>query len=242
MLKRSIVAACATAVLALAAGLVTPMAAQAAVYGGVFDPENANYKWFGNHLFHVDDSCLSSDGWKQVNAVGGCGEAWLAGGDLTVINKNPVEVSRTIQFSNFPFIPTSTDPIDAPVWGLLVVGGELVGIDTFEIGAFTFAVADAATHGGDWYLRWSSGQGDFCDLYGCDRPDPNWNGGPAVPSADPPTVFLTNLNASVPNTQLPPSTTQVTFFRVPEPMSLSLVLAALGASWGASWIARRRRT
>ena len=225
-------AACATVLVALAGGLATPTASHAAIYGGVFDPENANYKWFGNHLFSVDDACLVGDGWKQVNSNTGfgCGNAQLIGGDLTVVNKfgtpNTMDdVSRSLQFANFGFIPTSTNPLNTPIWGVNIVGGELVGIDTLEIGDFTFLPADSFTHGGNWKLRWSSGQGLFCTLYSqvCGLPPPEVTG---------PRVFLANdndgLNVALQSTG---PATVVTFNRIPEPGTAALVLAAIGAGW-----------
>ena len=239
VLKSSIGVACATVLVALAGGLVTPTASHAAIYAGVFDPENANYKWFGNHVFSVDDACLVSDGWKRVNRnIGyGCGSARLVGGDLTVVNKldalNPLDdVSRTLQFTPFGFIPTSIDPLNTPIWGVNIVGGELAGIDTLEIGDFTFLPADSDTHGGDWKLRWSSGQGLFCTLYdlpSCSLPAP-----PVIP-----TVFLTNILNGDPNDVLRSTgpAELVSFQRIPEPGTAALVLAAMGAGW----LARRRK-
>lgn len=246
MTKSPIGAACACILVALAGGLATPTASHAAVYGGAYDPENANYRWFGNHLFAVADACLVGDGWKRVNSdlgYGGCGSAQLIGGDLTVVNKLGTpslldDVSRTLLFSNFPFIPTSLNPLTAPVWGVNIVGGELVGVDSFEIGSFTFAAADAGTHGGDWFLRWSSGRGAFCDLYSCGGRTGEAAGEPADPLAVArPTVFLTNRIAGDPNGLVPLASDRVTFQRVPEPGTVALVLAALGACW----VSRRRR-
>lgn len=234
MVKNSIGAACATVLVALAAGLATPTASHAAVYGGVFDPENANYKWFGNHVFAVDDACLVGDGWKQVNSNTGygCGNARLIGGDLTVVNKRGTpnlfdDVSRTLLFSNFPFIPTSVNPLNALVWGVNIVGGELVGIDTNEIGNFTFLPADAATHSGDWFLRWTSGQGLFCTLYGLQCLPPPPVGRNAASGA---AVFLTNSVLGDPNTNLQGTgpALNLSFQRIPEPGTVTLVLAALG--------------
>jgi len=239
VLKSSIGVACATVLVALAGGLVTPTASHAAIYAGVFDPENANYKWFGNHVFSVDDACLVGDGWKEVNSNTGygCGSARLVGGDLTVVNKFGTpslldDVSRTLQFTNFGFIPTSINPLNTPIWGVNIVGGELAGIDTLEIGDFTFSPADSDTHGGDWKLRWSSGQGLFCTLYSqtCSLPLPDITG---------PRVFLTNILTGDPNDVLERTgpALLVTFQRIPEPGTAALVLAAMGAGW----LARRRK-
>lgn len=241
VLKSSIGVACATVLVALAGGLVTPTASHAAVYAGVFDPENANYKWFGNHVFSVDDACLVGDGWKEVNSNTGygCGSARLVGGDLTVVNKFGTpslldDVSRTLQFTNFGFIPTSINPLNTPIWGVNIVGGELAGIDTLEIGDFTFLpTTTTLTHGGNWKLRWSSGQGLRCTLYdlsSCSLPAPPITG---------PRVFLTNTLDGDPNAVLESTgpALLVSFQRIPEPGTAALVLAAMGAGW----LARRRK-
>jgi hypothetical protein len=240
MMKHSIGAACATALVALAGGLVTPTASHAAVYGGVFDPENANYKWFGNHVFTVADACLLSDGWKRVNDIEyGCGSASLSGGDLTVVAKrgtpSPLDdVSKTLQFADFPsFIPSTSR-----VWGVNIVGGQLVGVDTFEIGDFTFT-DPGTTHQGDWQLRWTSGNGDYCDLYFC-IPERPQAGAPGAEISNTmrgarPDVILTSDFLGP--TALPQGAT-LTFQRldVPEPATFTLVMAALGAGW----LTRRR--
>jgi hypothetical protein len=245
MKTNSIGAACATVLVALVGGLATPTASFAAVYGGVFDPENGNYKWGGNHVFTVDDACLVGDGWKQVNSNTGygCGNAQLVGGDLTVVNKlgtlSPLDdVSKTLQFASFPFIPTSTNPLNAQVWGVNIVGGELVGIDTFQIGDFTFA-DPGTTHLGDWQLRWTSGNGGFCALYECEGRSSAGSLGSPISSpmgGAVPDVFLTN--SLLGGGELPQGAT-VTFQRqnVPEPTTVTLVLAALGAGW----LTRRRK-
>jgi hypothetical protein len=243
MVKNSIGGACATVLVALAGGLATPTASHAAIYGGVFDPENANYKWFGNHVFNVSDACLVGDGWKRVNAIGygGCGSASLTGGDLTVVNKlDPLnlldDVSKTLLFSSFPsFIPNTSN-----VWGVNIVGGQLVGVDTDEIGDFNFA-APGTTHLGDWQLRWTSGNGGYCVLYVCaGRPGEGSLGFPLAgpTSAARPDVFLTNSIAGT-NAALPQGTTTFSLRRldVPEPTTVTLVLAALGAGW----LTRRRK-
>lgn len=243
MNKSSVGTACATVLIALAGGLATPTASHAAVYGGVFDPENLNYKWFGNHIFVVDDACLIGDGWKRVNTdigYGGCGSASLSGGDLTVINKQPPAgpaVSKTLLFADFGFIPNTSG-----VWGVNIVGGQLVGVDTFEIGNFVFA-DPGATHLGNWQLRWTSGNGAFCILYNSCIGQPQGVASLDAPLFDPrdgarPDVFLTNSIAAT-NSNLPQGTTRFSLQRldVPEPATVPLVIAALGALA----LARRRR-
>ena len=257
MMKSTLGAACATVLVALAGNLATPTASHAVVYGGIFDPRNENYRWFGTHVFDVSAACLDSDGWRQANSYDSAGcSARLIGGDLTVVNRQPPagpEVSRTIKFSSFPFIPTSDDPSSSPrIWGVNVFGGELVGVDSFNIGNFTFGLLDVATHDGLWLLRWSSGRGDRCLLYDdCEEIGSSSAGfnSPLASPPDPgnPSVSLTNLCCgSEPgvNPLVPRTSTTITFQRqstdtnaVPEPTTVTLVLAALGATW----LTRRRR-
>ena len=241
MLKNPIGAACASLLVALMGGLATPTASHAAVYGGVYDPENPNYRWFGNHVFTVDDACLIGDGWKPVNnEYGDCGSASLTGGDLTVINKLGTpslldDVSKTLQFGGFEgFIPNTNE-----VWGINIFGGQLVGVDTYSIGNFTFA-DPGATHLGLWRLRWTSGNGEYCSLYDCGgRSSVGTRGSPIAALRGPgrPDVILTNSIAGT-DEALPQGTTNFSLQRldVPEPTSVTLVLAALGAGW----LTRRR--
>jgi PEP-CTERM motif len=252
MKKTSVGAACGAVLVALTGGLMTPTATHAAVYGGVFDPSNTFYQWSGTHRFEVSDACLQgADGWRLVNAYeGGCGTARLTDGSLTVVNKRGTydlsdDVSRTLQFSDFEFIPTSTDPFGPDVWGVYVVGGEAVGFDTREIGGFEF-VDDPYTHGGTWYLTWTTGlaPNGYCFYFGCGaRPEsagmPMANGR----STGVGSVSLTNFVGNTINGNVPPRTLIApTFVRldptnaVPEPTTVTLVLAALGAGW----LTRRR--
>ena len=246
MIKNPIGAACASVLVALMGGLATPTASHAAVYGGVYDPENLNYRWFGNHVFTVDDACLIGDGWKTVNnEYGDCGSASLTGGDLTVINKlgtpDPVDdVSKTLQIGEFTgFIPNTNE-----VWGINIFGGQLVGVDTFSIGNFRFVDDPEETHQGLWRLRWTSGNGNYCELYNCSEEGGEGArvgtlGSPiAAPTgAGRPDVILTNSIDDT-NDALPQGTTNFSLQRldVPEPTSVTLVLAALGAGW----LSRRR--
>lgn len=256
MMKNSIGAACATVLVALAGGLATPTASHAVVYGGIFDPEDDNYKWFGKHVFAVDDACLVGDGWKKVNTAygyDGCGPASLVGGDLTVVNKggntNPDDdVSKTLQFADFAFIPSRS------VWGVNIVGGQLVGVDTFSIGDFLFD-SPGETHAGTWRLEWSSGRGSRNCLYfgiGCPPPPPaavpngagllGLFGAPVASSMSSPDTSTVTLRNFLPDglnqvlNNLGPSTV-VSFQPIPEPTTVTLVLAALGAGW----LTRRRK-
>lgn len=257
MIKSSMGAACATVLVALAGGLATPTASHAAIYGGVFDPSNNFYQWSGNHVFTVADACLTGTGWRSVNNLAyGCGSAGLVSGDLTVVNKLNTpnlldDVSRTLQFGNILGSAISgNNPLQPFVWGIYVENGELRGIDTLETSFFQFAAVDGLTHGGNWSLQWTSGRATsgYCTLFPnasfcpvvVGRPD--LAEGSAALNALPPdpaaSVLLRNfITGAGANENLPRSSDSVTFQRIPEPTTVTLVLAALGAGW----LARRRR-
>jgi hypothetical protein len=227
MTKFPIAAACASILIAATGGLGAPGDAQAAVYRGIFDPEDANYRWSGTHEFVVADACLESDGWQVANDGYAC-EVTLVAGSLTVTNKQGTpgvgdDYTETIDFTDFGFIPNSVD-----IFGLYVLEGELAGVDSFWIGPFVFA--NGAQLGGNWYLQWESGfapdfeeagavlskpPGDPVYLYRC--PDP-----------------LASCVEATPGLFAVPTFVRQT---VPEPGSLGLAAGALAGLW---WARRRR--
>jgi len=267
VLKNSIGAACATVLVALAGGLATPTASHAAVYGGVFDPENTFYQWSGTHRFVVDDACLNTNGWKAVNYEGTCGSVSLTGGSLKVKNKTvsaPYGYEETILFGANP--PWPVEGPGYPIFGINVVNNELVGVDSTEFGAFRFigpAFAPNPFNGsefasdplaavivlpnplsGDWFLRWDTGLTD-CQRYEIGCPLGAIAESAVSPAAaNPPmgAVFLRNFvnggfNGNVPPMSLPPTFERLDApMAIPEPATVTLVLAALGAGW----LARRR--
>ncbi len=242
MFKSSMGAACATVLVALAGGLATPTASHAIVYGGVFDPVNANYRWSGNHVFDISEACLAGpSGWRAVNDGYGC-TGGLIGGDVTVVNRQPPlgpEESRTLLFSNI--LASAINPINPNqpfVWGVYVDDGLVRGIDTLETSFFGFGIANQSTHGGNWSLEWTSGRATstYCALFPlaplCLPGRPEFEGASASLNARDPdplaAVLLRNFNPGF-NEFLPPRSDSVTFQRVPEPTTVTLVLAALGA-------------
>ena len=172
--------------------------------------------------------------------------------------------SRTLDFYSLGFTPTSTNPYGygPEVWGLYVEGGEVVGFDTLTF-VFRFSGDDESTHGGDWHLSWNSDnipEGTvYCNLFPGSENCPGEGGEDGRPSlsalsgglgsADSQSnsvgfVRLVNLNElGAQNGNLIERSDRLEFPRldptrpVPEPTTVTLVLAALGAGW----LARRRK-
>ena len=175
------------------------------------------------------------------------------------------DVSRTLDFVSLGFAPTSTNPggNGPEVWGLYVDGGEVVGFDTLTF-VFRFSGDDESTHGGDWHLSWNSDNIPdgtvYCNLFPGSENCPEEGGGEdGRPSLSALSGGLRSANShsnSVgfvrlvnfddfgdQNGNLIEKTDILEFLRldptrpVPEPTTVTLVLAALGAGW----LARRRK-
>ena len=180
MLKHSIAGACTTVLVALVGGLFTPTGSHAAVYGGVFDPEDNKYRWEGTHRFEVSESCLLSDGWRAANTgYGGYSfqigaplpdpsgvtgnynadpcDAQLLGGSLSVKRKTGLDQGfKTLNFGTFA---------KSNVWGVFIKNGQLAGVDTYLTGPLHFTYAEEGdlfderfSEGGGLLLRWESGR------------------------------------------------------------------------------------
>jgi hypothetical protein len=248
MLKSPHVAAVTAVLVTLAGGLFGIGEAQAkAIYTGTFDPRGDVYGFAGTHRFSVDDSCLGTTGWKQVNGYAGslsdpllypsCGNVFLVGGTLTLRKYAAPgtgdDGARAIPDQVFDFSTAADD------WNpLLDWGGGIGGVDYLirsiyiEFNPLTgrneLAGVDTPELFGsfgpfddlNWALRWVSGQQPV-DVFGS--------------TTDPAGVYLLQ-NCDVPFTgqcaggQTPIPAATVTFTRVPEPGSLALVAAALAAA------------
>jgi len=225
MMKSALGVACATVLVAL----VTPTASHAAaIYTGTFDPTGPQYSWSGTHVFSVDEACLSTDGWKAVNGndfydydananVNSCGTVMLSGGTLK-LKDLIANVEETVTFANPSLVPRTLG-----VWGIFVQFGELAGVDTDLIGSIGFDSLPLSTF--EWWLRWESGKapGSAYALRSI-----GFYGYTYVPNLVDP-VYLSRCTDTACGFATPDPARDVTFTRVPEPASLALVGAALGA-------------
>lgn len=238
MKKNSVGAACGAVLVALVGGLATPTASHAVIYGGVFDPDNGTYAWSGTHKFDVSDACLTGSGFRLVNEYGSDCSVRLIGGTLTVKRYGsitPYDYEETLNFGSEP----AYGGFDYPIWGINVVNNELFGVDSYAFGGFRFDNQDKL--GGDWFVSWNTGLDD-CERFGCEARFASVlsSVSPLSEPVNPSYVSLSNAGA----TGLPGRTDRpVTFVNlstpaaVPEPTTVTLVLAALGAGW----MTRRRK-
>ncbi len=237
MNKKPIAASCASILIALVSG-----AAHAAVYTGIFDPDNAQYAWSGEHSFSIDDACLETNGWRRNYSEydGGC-HAKLIGGFLTLTAKEgtngagPGGYTETVDFSTVAFGVNNVDFIRA----IFIRDNQLVGVDSFKLGPLGFAVGSPLDR--EWFMYWESGAGPGDGL------DPSFQvvdpvflgyNVPAADPGDPPSFFQPTGPA-----------TTVTFVRqpdppdpnaVPEPGTFGLALLGLLSVFGIGRARQRR--
>jgi hypothetical protein len=178
--------------------------AQATFYGGGFDPPDLS----GTHVFDLEGNCVHSGTYELTVNNDGCSASLI---HLTVL----LDHSFPLDFSSFlPFFGINS---------ILVVNGQLAGVDTDLIGPAT--VSGEGTYAGDWWIQYYYSPlvtlatfADPVDLFhDCTtRVDPNC----VVDTALVVTFFVSDSNGNP----------------IPEPGSLVLIAAALGAGW----LARRR--
>lgn len=175
--------------------------ANAAFYSSRFDPPGS-VSFLGNGLFRLDDACLLVDGPYSAAAC-----------NLTLLSAT-VELTDTISGDTGHLDFASLMPDTADMFSLIISGGELVGVNTFQIGeAFPFPCTGTLC-GDPWWIEWST------------------------TSTDPVFLFTGNCDGNVCFADQTPLATafNVTFTRVPEPGTLVLLVAALAAGG----LARRR--
>jgi hypothetical protein len=143
------------------------------------------------------------------------------------------ETPPTAHTLTFNF-PTPILPSSTAVFDVLVQGGELAGVDSDIIGAVTTSGDPNPSFNGTWYISFSTGLSeDFSALFATD----------AVSSYAPSfgDVFLyrqTCVDGPCRPGEIVETATVDSFFRIPEPATLSLLLAAIGCGW----VSRRKRT
>ena len=128
--------------------------------------------------------------------------------NLTLLSAT-IDMTDTVSLDTGHLDFASVLPNTADMLDLFISGGELVGIDTGLIG-WEFPSPCTGTLCGDpWWIQWGSGFTDPVYLY--------------TGSCDGEPCFADLTTSTV--------ATHVTFTRVPEPGTISLLLAALGFGW-----------
>jgi hypothetical protein len=203
-------------VLAAAATLGSALPAQAAVYSGNWDPMYGgifpSLGWRASALFDVPEACLAIGNGQNVPISGAC-----AGFDV---------LSASVSFYNVASPATDVqsyalDP-DVIVTGINLAAGKLVGVDT---GFFHYFVSDLPIAGNGRYSF-------SLLLFGGDQAQLIY----AWPQETSPGCAFLGVDGAECGVSVNPA--HGVFAPIPEPETLALMLAGLGAI-GA--VARRRR-
>lgn len=231
---------------ATAVSLLLGTAAEAGLVRGSLDPlatvDIPAYNGFAD--FQVDDNCLIGDGWKQTGTGSGdCGAVFMQSATIYLYGNTPSDPPGTpgteLGQVNFGAFPASE------VFGILTLGGQVLGIDSAIMGA---APANGTYAGQDFWLQFVTGC-EFGDS-SCGNLVPDilsllspLGVGP-FPAADP-LAYLYDTTCSIdgdvefcfPGAN-PSRTTPggLVFVAIPEPGTMSLLLSALGLGW----LSRRR--
>lgn len=197
--------------------------ARAAAYTSGWDPVGPITS-NGTALLTVGDNCLMlSDGFHYVNDDTSCTVS-LVSATVNLVDPNPTDDSAGM--ATFTLGADTED-----IWGIDVLGGALVGLDTFPIGPGAVGDnPDGNLSDTSWWIQWWDGV--YSQYYGAGVGEVLFN-----------TVSLENApcenDSGTPqgcNSVVSMATT-VTFTQTtPEPGSLGLLLGALGAGW---WARRR---
>ena len=163
----------------------------------------------GTFTFELDgSSCFATDGPKFVN-----------NGD---INDCQVSLTRlTVTLDHLQPLDTSaiTFPDFADITRIDIAGGQLAGVDSNLIGPLT---GPPGIYAGPWWIQYFFFEIDPVNLYGCPTDTPNCSKDTSsiVDTASTVTFFTSDANGNP----------------IPEPGSLLLIVAGIGAGW----LARRR--
>ena len=160
----------------------------------------------GTFTFELDGQCLNGSGQRSVNDDSDC-QVSLTRLTVTLDHSQGLDTSA-VEFPDF------TD-----ITGINVVDGQLAGVDSDLIGPLT---GPAGVYAGPWWIQFASFASDPVYLYACPTNTPNCSKETAgiVDTANNVTFFTSDANGNP----------------IPEPGSLLLIGAALGAGW----LARRR--
>jgi len=201
--------------LGAATALGTAGSARAAAYAGAWDPAYGGIfpelGWRASALFEVPDACLAIGNGTNIPISGACAGFDVLSAEVSFYNvANPSTILNSY----------ALDP-DVIVNGINIAGGHLAGIDT---GFFNFFISELdIAGGGDFGFSLILFGGNLAQLIYADPPQtsPGCAFFP-VPGAN----CGTSANAAI-----------GVFTPVPEPETLALMLAGLGAIG----VARRRR-
>ena len=206
-----VVRTCAAGALAL---FVAANASAGVVFRGAIDPIFGAFipgaSFTGEAFFDVDPDCLAVDG-TYTNADA-CGILTILSATITLTNSPN---SQTLDFG------TNLSSPD-PVIDYIIANGTLAAVDTINIGPqFVAAVPDIGYTGPMWLSLGHTGvAGDGLTATG-----------QLHPGSSPEGCFID------PDPTHQSTVATVTITRVPEPATIALLLAAMGALW----IVRRRR-
>lgn len=191
--------------------------AQAAVYSGSWDPAYGSFfpslGWKAAATFDIPASCLSQPN-GTYNDVGNCAGFSVLSANVSFYN---VAAPGTI-LESFN-LGTTVD-----INGLVIAGGQLVGINTGYFGAFVPSAGSLPIAGGGTYaFSLILFNGTLAQLV-------YTNPTTASPLCLQPTAGVCGFSANAAVGTITPA--------IPEPQTYALLLAGIGA---VGWVARRRR-
>lgn len=242
-------------VVASALSLLFATAAQSAFYPARFDPGGNGFDipgFNGNALFDIPDSCIVSDGsaWLPTNinsSSGGCGNASMLTALVFLYTTSPVPPAP----GDTPLGQFVLDEGPYPVLGVLSANGVVLGVDTDPMGPEQGTGPYVPPEYTGFWLQFVSGACEFgCTAVPPMLPPPDSEFlSLAKPLGDPAYIFVNSLdNPSFPATvvfgpacadQNNPTLDNCRVALVPEPGTLALLAASLGAGWA---LRRRKRT
>jgi hypothetical protein len=184
--------------------------AQAGWVSGNFDPPDLS----GTFTFELNgSSCFATDGPKSVN-----------NGDINDCQVSLTRLTVTLDHSQALDTSAIVFPDFADITQIDIAGGQLAGVDSNLIGPLT---GPPGIYAGPWWIQYFFENFVFenfdpVNLYGCPTDTPNCSKDTSsiVDTASTVTFFTSDANGDP----------------IPEPGSLLLIVAALGAGW----LARRR--